>query len=340
MKSININRRVEVIVSLAIILMVSFILSSCDKGEDPDKVDLTELEALVATAENYIATAEEGNDPEQYVMGSIADLQAGLNQANQVLDNPPETESELENAITSFEDILFAFEANEIEDVALRFGMTDSTIAVENSADAAESFNLSEFTFETWVIYYDKPGFFGQIVSTEFYEAGLRGWNLRIGDNDALDFTIADGNESRLQPAEGATVPRNTWTHVACTFDGQYMRSYIDGQMVGELEASDRDSISMTCILAGKQPFTFGNSAGFAQPERRLIGRLFDVRYWSVARSQAEIQANKDYILTGNEENLVAYWPFARNISQTTITDETGSYNLELKNGTVTDTRD
>lgn len=339
MKTEQSKRTIKIIAVMAMILMVPFFMASCEKEEEPDPVDLSELEALVTTAEDYVATAQEGNDPGDYVLGSIASLQQALDQAKQVLNDPPETQEEIGDAVTALEDAIFAFEAMEIDDVSLQFGLTDSTIAVENSAGSAESFNLSEFTFETWVIYFDKPGFFGQIVSTEFYEDGLRGWNLRVGDNDALDFTIADGNESRLQPMEGATVPRDTWTHVACTFDGEYMRSYINGLMVGEVEASGRDSIFVTSTLENAQPLTFGNSAGFAQPERRLIGRLFDIRIWDVARSQAEIQADKDYILTGGEENLVAYWPFAKNTALTTIPDETSDFNLELKNGTVTNTR-
>jgi hypothetical protein len=340
MKTATSRRTIGILAYLAIILMVPFFMASCEKEEEPEQVDLSELEALVTTAEDYLATAQEGNAPGDYVRGSLAALQQAVDEANLVLNDPPDTQEEIGNAVTDLEDAIFAFEAMEIEDVSLEFGQTDSTIAVENSAGSAEDFNLSEFTFETWVIYYDKPGFFGQIVSTEFYEDGLRGWNLRVGDNDALDFTIADGTESRLQPLEGATVPRNTWTHVACTFDGEYMRSYINGQMVGEVEASDRDSIFVTHTLENAQPLTFGNSAGFAQPERRLIGRLFDIRIWDVARSQSEIQADKDYILAGDETNLVAYWPFAKNTSQTTIPDETSGYNLELKNGTVTNTRD
>ena len=321
------------------ILIIPFFMISCDEDDETKKNDIAELQALVVQAENSVADASEGNSPGDYVLGSIDDLQDGIDQAEQVLNNSSATQTDIDEAVTQLEDVIYAFEANEIEDVAIKFGQTDSSIAVENSANSSEIFDLSEFTFETWVIYSDKPGFFGQIVSTEFYEDGLRGWNLRIGDNDALDFTIADGNESRLQPETGATVPRNTWTHVACTFDGTMMKSYINGELVGEVDASDRDSIYMTSTLAGKQQLTFGNSAGFQQPERRLIGKLFDVRFWDVARTQAEIQSDKDYILTGNEEHMVAYWPFRESNPNLTIVDETGNYNLELKNGTILGTR-
>ena len=35
---------------------------------------------------------------------------------------------------------------------------------------------------------------------------------------------------------------------------------------------------------------------------------MSDVRLWSDVRTQAEIQANKDIILSGNESNLKGYW--------------------------------
>ncbi len=314
------------------------ITSSCKKDDDKD-VDSAAFQTNITKAEGYIASAVEGNDPGEYVKNSKSVLQAGVDAAKAVLNNTEATQDQISAANTALEDVIYAFEANEIKDVALAFGATDSTYAFETSATSAENFNLSVFTFEAWVNYSDKPGFHGNIVSTEFYEDGLRGWNLRIGDNDALDFTISDGQESRIQPETGATVPRNEWTHVACSFDGTTMKSYINGQLVGEVDASERDSIFVNSTLAGKQQLTFGNSAGFMQPERRLVGKLFDVRFWNVARTAAEIQADKDFILTGTEENLVAYWPFMKSSPQTTITDKTGDFNLELKNGTVLGTR-
>lgn len=324
--------------TLTMVFTIAVLFTSCKKDDDKD-VDNTALQTNITKAEGYLATAVEGNAPGEYVKNSKSVLQAGVDAAKAVLNNTASTQAEIGTANTLLEDVIYAFEANEIEDVTLAFGATDSTYAFETSATSAENFNLSVFTFEAWVNYSDKPGFHGNIVSTEFYEDGLRGWNLRVGDNDALDFTISDGQESRIQPETGATVPRNTWTHVACSFDGTTMKSYINGQLVGEVDASERDSIFVNSTLANKQQLTFGNSAGFMQPERRLVGKLFDVRFWNVARTAEEIQADKDFILTGTETNLVAYWPFVKSTPQTTITDKTGDFNLELKNGTVLGTR-
>lgn len=324
--------------SVTLVFTLAIMIASCKKDGET-KNDNTGLQTLVTQADGYVTTAHEGNAPGTYVKGSLSTLQSKADIAKQTLNNSNATQSEITTATTNLQDAIYAFEANQIKDISLAFGATDSTFAQETSANSAVIFNRSNFTFEAWVIYSAKPGFFGQIASTEFYENGVRGWNLRIGDNDALDFTVIDGTESRLQPLTGATVPRNKWTHVACTFDGTTMKSYINGLLVGELNAADRDSIFLTGTMAKKQPLTFGNSAGFRQPERRLVGKLYDVRFWSVARTIQDIKANKDFILTGTEPNLVAYWPFIKSSPQTTIQDKTGKYNLLLKNGTVLGTR-
>lgn len=339
MKIQKLQEYAVLIMSLTFVFMIATMVTSCKKENDTPKTDNTALQAMLTQSSNYLVTAHEGNAPGNYVKNSLSNLQASVNVSKLALDNSASTQSEISAATTTLQDAIYAFNANEIKDVALVFSGTDSTYAQETSVNSAATFNLSNFTFEAWVNYSDKPGFHGNIVSTEFYEAGLRGWNLRIGDGDALDFTISDGNESRIQPLTGATVPRNTWTHVACSFDGTTMKSYINGLLVGEVNASGRDSIFIAATLAKKQPLTFGNSAGFRQPERRLVGKLFDVRFWKVARTIQEIKADKDFILTGTEANLVAYWPFIKTNPLTTIPDKTGVFNLLLKNGTALGTR-
>ena len=51
-----------------------------------------------------------------------------------------------------------------------------------------------------------------------------------------------------------------------------------------------------------------------------LNGLLSDVRVWKGVRTAAEIAANKNQRLLGNEANLVAYWP---------LNDGTGSAALD-----------
>ncbi len=335
---------------LTVSILLTALSTSCKKDDSTaPKTNNTDLLTEIQNVQNILISAKDGNAVGDYIIGSVSSLQNALSTAQVVADDATSDQAAFDQAITNLQDAMYAFQANEIEDASLEFSAnaSDSAWTVEQSANSAEIFNLSEFTFEAWVYYTDKPGFFGQIASTEFYEDGLRGWNLRIGDGDALDFSIADNTESRLQPDvtehPEALVPRNQWVHVACTFDGTNMKSYINGNLIGTLDASARTNIAQTATLEGAQPIVLGNSAGFKQPERRLVGKLFDIRFYNIARSATDIAEDKDFILTGDESNLVAYWPIAKATSNDLITDYAknmlGENNLQLECGAIVSTR-
>ena len=334
---------------LAISILLMAFTTSCKKDDSSPKSNNSDLLTEIQTVQGLLNGAQEGNAVGDYILGSVTTLQDALSAAQTVSGDATSTQDALDQAFANLQDAQYSFQANQIEDASLKFSAngSDSTLAVEQSDNSAEIFNLSVFTFEAWVYYTDKPGFFGQIASTEFYEGGLRGWNLRIGDGDALDFAIADSAESRLQPDvtehPEAIVPRNEWVHVACTFDGTNMKSYINGILIGTLDASVLTNIAQTATLDGAQPLVLGNSAGFKQPERRLVGKLFDIRFYNVARTATEIASDKDYILTGDESGLVAYWPIAKATSNTLITDAAknvqGENNLQLEDGAIVSTR-
>lgn len=337
---------------LSLGVLVIFTLNSCgDDGEDKGpNTDLTALTAEISTVETLLSSSVEGNGVGEYYKNSKEPLETALADAQTVSNNEAATQEEIDAALTSLEDARFAFAAREIEDAALQFSAngSENAIAVEQSSSSASIFNRGEFTFETWVYYTDKPGFFGQMASTEFYADGVWGWNVRVGDGDALDFAIGDADgESRLQPdvtaVPGAIVPRNEWVHIACTFDGTTMKSYINGNEIGSLDASDRDRMGEVAAQEGAQPLTLGNSAGFKQPERRLVGKMFDVRYWGVARSAAEIKEDMDFIIGGDETGLIGYWPFAKPATTDLITDwasdTEGENNLSLVDGAIVSTR-
>jgi len=92
---------------------------------------------------------------------------------------------------------------------------------------------------------------------------------------------------------EGVITPR-AWNHIAVTFDGTTMRLFVNGEQVHSSQAA-----------AGMTPIS--------EPVRYIgenfQGKIDEVRMWSVARTQAQIQANMNKTLVGNETGLVAYYP-------------------------------
>lgn len=91
------------------------------------------------------------------------------------------------------------------------------------------------------------------------------------------------------------------FTHVACVYDGaDGSRSiYFDGA----LDASDTNGAD---IPVGGIPTLLGKKGDSGS--NWLDGRVADLRLWSTARTQTEIQNNKDVRLSGTESGLVGYW--------------------------------
>lgn len=104
--------------------------------------------------------------------------------------------------------------------------------------------------------------------------------------NYAMEVTNANvpncvlGNGSSAVVVAGvAAIPLNTWTHLACTWDGTTVRLYRDGSNV----ASGSQTLTP---VANTAPLSLGQ---FGASSDRMQGRIDDVRVWNVARSAAEI---------------------------------------------------
>jgi hypothetical protein len=133
----------------------------------------------------------------------------------------------------------------------------------------------------------------------------------------------AGHNNSFSQVQDAFSFPLNQWNHVAVTYDAatNTLRLYKNGALVSTAATTSYNAAAI-------------NIGVFNPPSNsNFVGAMDEVRVWTRALSQAEIQAHKDCELTGAESNLVAYYNFnqgvagGNNAGLTTATDSSPNGN-------------
>ena len=170
---------------------------------------------------------------------------------------------------------------------ALRFDGTDDYVDVGEGIDIAGE----SLTVEFWarrdvidgyhtVLGQGYPGTMGRAI-------GFRG--------DRFSCAVSlDGLET---PADAGT----DWHHWACTFDASTNLTtiYRDGMQVAQNTAS--------IPIGGSGPLYIGRAHWGGG---NFDGLIDEVRVWSVARAQEQVEADMGRTLTGSERGLVGYWRF------------------------------
>jgi hypothetical protein len=113
----------------------------------------------------------------------------------------------------------------------------------------------------------------------------------------------------------------NQWHHVAATYDGYYMRIYLDGVLSASREVYGTITQNTNDLIIGQQP-------GF---EEHFAGSVDDARIWNRALNQCEIMNNLYCELHPLQRNgLIAYYKFNQgfdNVDNTNITTLVDSSN-------------
>lgn len=148
----------------------------------------------------------------------------------------------------------------------------------------------SAFTFEAWVKLTDNAGC-STIAGKDWQQAwwfGICGTTFR---------SYLRGSGSRF---DAGIVPANVWTHVAVVFDGAVRRHYINGVLAGSVAQTDP-------VASSPDPVRIGSDVSW---EFTPAGQIDEVRFWNIARSQAEIQANMNAAIQTPTPGLFAVFGF------------------------------
>jgi gliding motility-associated-like protein len=190
---------------------------------------------------------------------------------------------------------------------------------------------VANFTIETWI----NPAAADIMTGTTGttwkaflgYFGTKRSPSLYITNNGVLHASWQEGSTfvgtpvSATSPTSLAT---NKWTHVALVKDGTTMRLFVDGVQL----------YSTTCLATLDIP---DNGYWLGKSDNQFSGALDEVRFWSTARSQTQIQSTMNTELAGNETGLLAYFDFNQGVAggtNTAITSVTNKANNAL-NGTL-----
>tara|TARA_R110001592_G_scaffold230364_1_gene487193 strand:+ start:5005 stop:7788 length:2784 start_codon:yes stop_codon:yes gene_type:complete len=193
-------------------------------------------------------------------------------------------------------------------------GMNVSNQKVDCGNAGSVQLSGNQITLEAWIYPTAwKSVNQGHIINKENNGPGTDyGYMIRCGDGGKINFNLGNGNWNELTTTT-TPLALNTWQHVAATYDGAVMKIYVDGNLI---ETKNDPSINFSSSL---QNLTIGSWAGGTGSV--FPGNIDEVRVWSVAKTQGELQADMSNCLSGTETGLAAYYQFEDGAGSSTLTD-------------------
>ncbi|GMV25458.1 MAG: hypothetical protein AMXMBFR58_14890 [Phycisphaerae bacterium] len=191
------------------------------------------------------------------------------------------------------------------------FGRALSFDGVDDQVTCSGNFDAAAFTLEAWIFVRDYgPAGYGGIVSwgrqqDAAYELGVFGLN----GVPQLLLSLNLGRSGSYATLQSGMFVLNQWTHIAVTYDGQFVNFFRNGQFI------DSRQVSVTITPAGTgAQFVIGNL--FTGNDQIADLSLDEVRVWNVARSEAEIHCTVGRPLIGSHPGLLAAYGFNESSGQ------------------------
>ncbi len=207
---------------------------------------------------------------------------------------------------------------------ALKFDGQDDYVVINHS----ESLNITKaVTMEAWIYPTSVSSTGGDvaILSKDALPGGSGNYSYALSFSFEKGLRCSFNNFSADLFTPDNTIKLNEWTHVACTYDGDSIIAYINGESISS-KAYSAD------IFSNNNPLYLGvwylNNGVYS-----FIGIMDEIRVWNYARSKTEIQSAMNIGLSDSDSGLVGYWKFDEGVGNTTG-DGSGSGNTgSLVNG-------
>ncbi len=187
---------------------------------------------------------------------------------------------------------------------------------VEKGNGAIQGLPLQDITIEAWIKPDEMYDQFNNILGFYNNEGELTySWLIEFhGETTELKAHFSLDNVPMNLRLSGV-IP-NAWNHIACTYDGSYVRWFLNGNFKAEAPASGLIDYSHEGRLI----------LGEKESDQILINMLIDeVMIWSKARTLEEIRDDMTNGRPGGEEGLIAYYKFNELPYSRTFPDLSGS---------------
>ncbi|MCU0432498.1 MAG: FG-GAP-like repeat-containing protein [Bacteroidia bacterium] len=210
---------------------------------------------------------------------------------------------------------------------ALAFDGTNDHVVVPYNSTLQPT---SEVTLECWV----NRTSWATGTGTEYFAGNAESGGYCLLQSGNLVYAYTYRNNTWGAAIFDVTHLTPGWHHFAVTYDGRYIRGYVDGAVYGENDAGGNYPIGYT----NSNAFIIGADVG---PGNTTSGayttaRIDEVRVWSNGQSDFLINHYMNTSLLGNEANLIGYWKLDEGTAASTVainSDATGGSSL---NGTLT----
>ncbi|SFZ93257.1 Concanavalin A-like lectin/glucanases superfamily protein [Flaviramulus basaltis] len=197
---------------------------------------------------------------------------------------------------------------------ALEFNGTNSYVEIPHAATN----NTAQFTVEFWARVDGGTGAYRAPLSNRD-DNPLRGYNFYATTGNIWTFSGGTGATPWVD-LEGPAVIIGEWTHLAATYDGSTYRFYVNGILEG------------TPRVAGFSPNTtrplrIGAGTTEGAPQFFFPGAVDEVKIWNYARSESEINDNKNIDLPVPQTGLISYYQFEDGSANSKIGNNNGILN-------------
>jgi hypothetical protein len=199
----------------------------------------------------------------------------------------------------------------------LAFDGVDDKVVANNLSDSIDVIS-NQITLEVWIYVEGVDNFVARILDHSDNQLDDR-YVIGIYKDDGFPLIHLNINRNSLY---SAPIALNTWIHIAGTYDGQMMRLYLNGEIQGE-------KVVQTFISLTESNLVIGHGGPNSQYDGAFYGILDEIVIWKIARNQEEILMDAQGFITGEEQDLVAYWKLEPGFEQI-LEDSAGNLRAQM----------